>query len=315
MAVQIQEVGPRDGLQNEATLLSTGQKLALIDRLARAGLRRIEAGSFVHPRAVPAMADSDQVFARLERHPGVAYGGLVLNERGYRRAVAAQVDEVHFSFAVTESFNRRNQRARPEESMALAASLAQEGRTQGLRLTLTLGAAFGCPFEGPVDEGQVIEYARQGAEVGFDEIVLADTIGVGVPSQAARLVRRAIEATGGRVPIGVHLHNTRNTGLANAYAALEAGAVVFDASVGGLGGCPFAPKATGNIATEALVYMPDGMGVATGIDLDALLAAARWLEEQVGHPLEGMVMKAGPFRAAPQAAEGAEAHAGGPHAG
>jgi len=295
MRVTIYEVGPRDGLQNEATLLSTEQKVELIGRLARAGLRRIEAGSFVHPRAVPPMADSDQVLARLDRQPGVVYGGLVLNEHGYRRAVAAGVDEVHFAFAVTESFNQRNQRQTPEESLALAADLARRARADGLRLTLTLAAAFGCPFEGPVDEGRVIEFARLGAEAGVDEIVLADTIGVGVPSQAGRLVRRVLEATGGRVPIGVHLHNTRNTGLANAYAALEAGAVVFDASVGGLGGCPFAPNATGNIATEDLVYMLERMGVATGIDLDALIATARWLQDVVGHRLEGMVMKAGPF--------------------
>ena len=293
--VQVQEVGPRDGLQNEATLLSTEQKVELIGRLARAGLRRIEAGSFVHPRAVPPMADSDQVLARLDRQPGVVHGGLVLNEHGYRRAVAAGVYEVHFAFAVTESFNQRNQRQTPEESLALAADLARRARADGLRLTLTLAAAFGCPFEGPVDEGRVIEFARLGAEAGVDEIVLADTIGVGVPSQAGRLVRRVLEATGGRVPIGVHLHNTRNTGLANAYAALEAGDVVFDASVGGLGGCPFAPNATGNIATEDLVYMLERMGVATGIDLDALIATARWLQDVVGHRLEGMVMKAGPF--------------------
>lgn len=315
MAVQIQEVGPRDGLQNEATPLSLRQKLALIDRLAGAGLRRIEAGSFVHPQAVPAMADSDQVFARLHRKPGTVYGGLVLNDRGYRRALAAQVDEVHFTFAVTESFNQRNQRAHPDESLALVEDLTREAQTQGLRVTLTLGAAFGCPFEGRVDEGRVIEYARRGAEAGVDEIVLADTIGVGVPSQAARLVRRTLEATGGRLPIGVHLHNTRNTGLANAYAALEAGAVVFDASVGGLGGCPFAPGATGNIATEDLVYMLEGMGIGTGVDLDALIATARWLQEQVGHPLEGMVMRAGPFRPDRPVGEGADPHGGAPNAG
>lgn len=296
MRVVIQEVGPRDGLQNEATRLSIEQKGELIDRLTEAGIRRIEVGSFVHPQAVPQMADTDELFHRLRRRPGVTYAGLVLNERGYERALAAGVDEIHFTFAVTESFNRRNQRARPEDSFGVFASLTRRAKEQGLRCTLTLGVAFGCPFEGAVDEGRVIDYVRRAAEAGLDEIVLADTIGVGVPSQASRLVRRAIEATGGRVPIGVHLHNTRNTGLANAYAALEAGATVFDASVGGLGGCPFAPHATGNIATEDLVYMLEGMGIDTGIDLERLIETARWLETQVGHRLEGMVMKAGPFR-------------------
>ncbi|CAM3436043.1 hydroxymethylglutaryl-CoA lyase [Hydrogenibacillus schlegelii] len=298
--IAIQEVGPRDGLQNEPVRLSTAEKIAFIERLAATGLRRIEAVSFVHPERVPQMADAEAVWAGFRRASGVTYAGLVLNRRGFERARTAGVEEIHFAFGVTETFNRKNQGAAPEASFRQFAALLEEAEAAGargrFRATLTLSVAFGCPYEGPVDEGRVVDFVRRAAEAGFDEIVLADTIGVGVPTQAARLVRRAIEATGGRVPIGVHFHNTRNTGLANVYAALEAGATVFDASVGGLGGCPFAPNATGNIATEDLVYMLEGMGVATGVDLDALIGVARWIEGKVGRRLEGMVMKAGPFR-------------------
>jgi isopropylmalate/homocitrate/citramalate synthase len=295
-SVSLQEVGPRDGLQNEARHLTADQKVELVERLAAAGLRRIEAGSFVHPQAVPQMADSELVFARVRRQPGVTYAGLVLNERGYQRARAAGVDEVHFSFGVTPGFNQRNQRAAPAESFAAFCRLAARARAEGLRTTLTFSVAFGCPFDGRVDPGRVADFAARGAEAGFDELVLADTIGVAVPTQVTDLVRRVRQATGGRVPLGCHFHNTRNTALANAYAALVEGVTVLDAAVGGCGGCPFAPNATGNVATEDLVYMLHGMGVATGVDLEALIAVAAWLEALLGHRLEGMVMKAGPFR-------------------
>ncbi len=299
MAIQVQEVGPRDGLQNDPARLSTEQRVQLVERLAAAGLRRIETGSFVHPQAVPAMADSEAVFAGIRRRPGVSYSGLALNGRGVQRALAVHVDEVHLSFGITESFNRRNQRQSPEDNFRAFCELLPQVRAAGIPCTLTFSVAFGCPFEGAVDPGRVMSFVEQAGAAGFDEIGLADTIGVAVPSQVADLFRRARAAVGPRVPIAAHFHNTRNTGIANAYAALEAGATVLDAAVGGTGGCPFAPKATGNIATEDLVYMLEGMGIATGVDLDALIEVARWLEGQLGHRLEGMVMKAGPFRTVP----------------
>ncbi len=299
MGIQVQEVGPRDGLQNDPARLSAAQKVALVERLAAAGLRRIETGSFVHPRAVPAMADSEAVFAGIHRRPGVSYSGLALNGRGVERALAATVDEVHLSFGITESFNQKNQRQSPEDNFRAFCELLPKVKAAGIPCTLTFSVAFGCPFEGQVDPGRVMSFVERAAEAGFDEIGLADTIGVAVPSQVSALFTRARGTIGTRVPIAAHFHNTRSTGLANAYAALESGATIFDAAVGGTGGCPFAPNATGNIATEDLVYMLDGMGVATGIDLEALIEVARWLEGQLGHRLEGMVMKAGPFRTVP----------------
>jgi hydroxymethylglutaryl-CoA lyase len=297
----VQEVGPRDGLQNDPSRLSTMQKIELVQRLARTGLRRIETGSFVHPKAVPAMADSEAVFDGIRKRAEVSYSGLALNARGVDRALAAHVDEVHLSLGITESFNQRNQRQTPEDNFRAFVELLPAVRAAGIPCTLTFSVAFGCPFEGPVDPGRVISFVERAAAAGFNEIGLADTIGVAVPSQVADLFRRAKAAIAGRAAIAAHFHNTRNTGLANAYAALEAGATVFDAAVGGTGGCPFAPQATGNIATEDLVYMLEGMGVATGVDLDALIETARWLQDQLGHRLEGMVMKAGPFRTVPLA--------------
>ena len=270
-----------------------------MQRLARCGLARIEAGSFVHPQAVPAMADSEAVFAGIQRQAGVSYSGLALNGRGVDRALAAQVGEIHMSFGITDSFNQRNQRQSPEDNFRAFCDLLPKVRAAGIPCTLTFSVAFGCPFEGPVDPGRVMSFVERAAEAGFDEIGLADTIGVAVPSQVADLFRRARAAIAGRAAIAAHFHNTRNTGIANAYAALEAGASVFDAAVGGTGGCPFAPQATGNIATEDLVYMLEGMGIGTGIDLDALIETAQWLERQLAHRLEGMVMKAGPFRTVP----------------
>lgn len=294
-SVVLREVGPRDGLQNEARLLPLEEKQELIRRLLAAGLRHIEIGSFVSPKAVPQMADTDQLCRTVPRPPGVVYTGLVLNARGYDRAAAAGVDAVNLALAVTETFNRRNQGAAPGESMAVFRDLVQRARADGKACSITLGTAFGCPFEGEVPEGTVLRFVEQAAGYGVELITLADTIGVAVPTQVVRLVRAARRVAGPDVAIGCHFHNTRNTGLANAYAALEEGAALLDASVGGTGGCPFAPRATGNIATEDLVYMLERMGVATGVDLEALIAAARWLEERLGHPLDGQVMKSGPF--------------------
>ena len=292
VAVTICDVAPRDGLQNDALVLEPAVRAELVDRLAGAGLPRIEAVSFVSPTRVPQMAGAEEVVQAIERQPGVVYAGLALNEKGYDRLVATGLDEVHFAFAATETFNQRNQGASVAESLAAAARIVGRAHADGLRATVTIGASCGCPFEGKVEPGRVADLAGTIAAAGPDEIVLADTIGVGVPSQVGKLV----EATVGLgPPVGVHLHNTRNTGYANAIAAIAAGATVLDASVGGIGGCPFAPRATGNIATEDLVYLLHGEGIETGIDLDALVTVAEWLERVLGRQLEGQIYRAGTF--------------------
>jgi isopropylmalate/homocitrate/citramalate synthase len=292
VTVTICDVGPRDGLQNEQTHLEPPVRAELVNRLAAAGVPRIECVSFVNPARVPQMAGAEEVVAGIEREPGTVYAGLVLNEKGYDRLLPTGLDEVHYAFAATETFNQRNSNASVDESVQTAERIVQRAQTDGIRATVTIGAAFGCPFEGAVDPGHVLGLAGRLAAAGADEICFADTIGVGVPRQARQLLSEGAKLG---VPIGVHLHNTRNTGFANALAALEAGAAVFDASVGGIGGCPFAPRATGNIATEDLVYLFAGEGVDTGIDLDALIRVAEWLEGLLGRQLPGHVYRAGAF--------------------
>jgi (R)-citramalyl-CoA lyase len=288
----IREVGPRDGLQNEQEILSPETRAELVDRLAATGLRRVEAASFVNPERVPQMAGAEQVAGTLHRVNGVIYAGLALNERGYERLRETGLDEVSFALAATESFSQRNAGTSVEASIAAAEEIVARSRADGLRASLTISVAFGCPFEGPVSPDRVVEIAERLASTEPDELVLADTIGVARPSQVRRLLERV--ATLGR-PVGGHFHNTRNTGFANAYAALEAGVSMLDASVGGLGGCPFAPKATGNIGTEDLVYLLEGEGVDTGVDLDGLIDVSKWLEELLGRQLEGYVYRAGRF--------------------
>ena len=290
--VTLVEVGPRDGLQNESDVLASDVRAELVRRLVSSGLRVIEAASFVDPRRVPQMAGAEEVVAALDRAEGVVYAGLALNERGYERLVAAGLDEARFSFGATESFNRRNQNASVQESLEAAKRIVARARADGIRSAVTISVAFGCPFEGEVEEARVLELAAAVADGRPDTLLLADTIGVGVPAQARRLFSSASELG---VPLGGHFHNTRNTGFANALAALEAGASVLDASVGGLGGCPFAPKATGNIASEDLVYLLEREGVATGVDLNALIAVSEWLESVLGRRLEGQLYRAGPF--------------------
>jgi hydroxymethylglutaryl-CoA lyase/(R)-citramalyl-CoA lyase len=290
--VRLYDVGPRDGLQNEPDVLAPDVRAELVARLVAAGLGAVEVASFVDPRRVPQMAGAEEVAAALERAPDVVYAGLALNERGYERLVAAGLDELRFSFGVTESFNRRNQNASVAESAALAGRLAERARQDGIRSTIVLSVAFGCPFEGRVEEAAVLGLAGEVASAAPDAIVLADTIGVGVPGQVRRLVARV---AGLGVPVGGHFHNTRNTGYANALAALDAGAAVLDASVGGLGGCPFAPNASGNVATEDLVYLLHGEGVETGVDLDGLIGVSNWLAGLLGRRLEGQVYRAGGF--------------------
>jgi (R)-citramalyl-CoA lyase len=291
-SVRLYDVGPRDGLQNEPDVLSPDVRAELVGRLVQAGLQAVEVASFVDPRRVPQMAGAEEVVAALDRAAGVVYAGLALNERGYERLVVSGLDEVRFSFGVTESFNRRNQNASVEESLELGRRIAGRAREDGIRSTLILSVAFGCPFEGAVEERRVLKLAESLAEARPDVLMLADTIGVAVPGQVRRLIEAA---TALGLPTGGHFHNTRNTGYANALAALEAGASVLDASVGGLGGCPFAPRATGNIATEDLVYVLHGEGVETGVDLGALVDVSGWLEGLLGRQLEGQVYRAGPF--------------------
>ena len=290
--VTIYEVGPRDGLQNEPDILAPDVRAELVRRLVVAGVTAIEVASFVDPRRVPQMTGAEEIVASLERAQGVVYAGLALNERGFDRLVEAGLDEVRFAFGVTESFNQRNQGAAVDDSLEAAAGIVGRGRERGIRTAVTLSVAFGCPFEGQVDPGHVLELAERVAALEPDIILLADTIGVAVPGEVRGLIARTVELG---VPVGAHFHNTRNTGYANAIAALEAGATVLDASVGGLGGCPFAPKATGNIATEDLVYLLHREGVETGIDLGALLEVSGWLEGVLGRQLEGQLYRAGTF--------------------
>ena len=292
MTVTVCDVGPRDGLQNQPLTLPPETRAELVNMLAAAGVPRVEAASFVSPKHVPQMAGAEEVVAGIERRDGVVYAGLVVNDRGYDRLRETELDEVHVAFAASEEFNQRNARRSVDETLAAVDRILARAKDDGLRSTVAIGTSFGCPFEGAVDPGRVQALAERLAASGVDEISLADTVGVAVPRQVADLVAR-VQPLG--LPVGVHLHNTRNTGFANAVAALEAGATIVDASVGGIGGCPFAPRATGNIATEDVVYLLHGQGIETGIDLDALIAIATWLEAQLGRELEGQVYKAGTF--------------------
>lgn len=297
--MQIIEVSPRDGLQNEAALVSTEQKVALVRRAAAAGARRIEAVSFVNPRAVPQMADAEAVMAQLAADPllarlGVSLIGLVLNRRGVDRALSAGVDELNFVVVASETFNRRNQGVAIAETLAQLAGSAAIARAEGRPISVTIGAAFGCPFEGEVEAGQVAGIAARVADMGVDEIALADTIGVADPVAVEHRVARVAAAAPG-VALRCHFHNTRNTGLANAFAAWRAGVEALDASIGGIGGCPFAPAATGNIPTEDTVYMFERMGVATGYDLTALVEAATWIGGVLSREPPGMLSRAGLF--------------------
>jgi len=290
--VLIVDVGPRDGLQNEPDVLAPEIRAELVGKLVGAGIRAVEVASFVDPRRVPQMVGAEELVAALDRVDGVRYAGLALNERGYDRLVESGLDEVRFAFGTTESFNRRNQNASVQESLETAIRTVERARADAIRSAVTVSVAFGCPFEGAVDESRVIELATEIAAAGPDTLLLADTIGVAVPAQVSRLVSRVSELG---VPVGGHFHNTRNTGYANALAALAAGATVLDASVGGLGGCPFAPRATGNIATEDLVYLLQGEGIETGVDLESLIGVSAWLEDVLGRELEGQVYRAGRF--------------------
>ena len=300
--VQIVEVGARDGLQNEAEVIGTPDKAQLIDRLLEAGVRRIEVASFVNPARVPQMADGEAVIAGLPDRNDVSYIGLCLNKRGVLRAIASReggrrgVDEAGCVVVASDSFGQRNQGQTIVEGIAENVAMLRLAREAGLVPQVTISAAFGCPFEGAVLPAQVIEIAKAMADAGAVEIALADTIGVAVPAQVEELFGRLAAAAPG-VRLRAHFHNTRGTGIANAWAAYRSGVRVLDASLGGLGGCPFAPRATGNIATEDLVFLLDHSGVASGVELDALIAVNVWFASVLGRPLPSMVAKAGGWKA------------------
>ncbi|MGK2286693.1 hydroxymethylglutaryl-CoA lyase [Pedomonas sp. V897] len=300
-SVAIVEVGARDGLQNEPEVFSTATKVELLTRMMDAGARRLEVASFVHPKLVPQMADAEAVVAALPDRKDTSYIGLVLNKRGLLRALATReggrrgVDEAGCVAVASDSFGQRNQGQTIEEAIREASDNLRLARQEGLVPQVTVSVAFGCPFEGDVPPARVLDIVRRLADSEPDEIALADTIGAAVPAQVTDLFSRVREALPRTIRLRAHFHNTRNTGIANAWAAFEAGAEVLDSSVGGLGGCPFAPRATGNIATEDLLYLLARSGVATGLDLDQTIATARWFEDVRGKPAASMLAKAGPF--------------------
>lgn len=293
--IEIVEVGPRDGLQSEAQVLPTATKLEFVRRLVASGLQRIEVASFGNPKRVPQMADAEAMLAALgQARPEARYIGLVLNRKGFDRALAAGCAEVGMAIAATESFSQRNQGCSVEEGIDSWLDIATAARAAGVRAQVTISMAFGCPFEGEVAVSRVREIALKLASGQPDELAVADTIGVAAPTQVTEVIAALREALPG-TRLRAHFHNTRNTGIANAYAAVQAGVRILDASCGGIGGCPFAPAATGNIPTEDLCYMLQRMGLRTGVDLPALLDTSRWLQTQLDHPVPGMVVRAGLF--------------------
>jgi hydroxymethylglutaryl-CoA lyase len=292
--VQVIEVSPRDGLQNEPVEVGTDDKVRLIEHAIAMGARRIEVASFVNPKRVPRMADAEAVLAALPRTPGVSYIGLALNRRGFERAAAAGVHEVNYVLVASDTFSRKNNGADTFETLPGWAEVAAAAAAARLRTTVTIGAAFGCPFEGEVPVARVVELARRAAAYGTDEIALADTIGAASPADVIERFA-ALRAALPGIRLRAHLHNTRNTGMANAYAAVTAGVAALDSSLGGVGGCPFAPAATGNIPTEDLLYMLNRMDIVTGLDIGKAIAAAKWLEGVIGRPNPGLVARAGIF--------------------
>jgi hydroxymethylglutaryl-CoA lyase len=297
-SIQIVEVGPRDGLQNEPDIVSTADKLEMIGRMIDAGARRLEVASFVHPQRVPQMADAEAVIAGLPDRKDVSYIGLTLNKRGVLRALATKeggrrgVDEIGCVIVASDTFGQKNQGQTVAEGIAEASEMIRFARENGLIAQVTISAAFGCPFEGDVPAHRVVDIARAVLDAGPSEIALADTIGVGVPAQVTDLFGRLSEFVPADIPLRAHFHNTRGTGIANAWAAMAAGVRVLDASLGGLGGCPFAPRATGNIATEELIYLAERSGIAHGMDLDAAIAANRWMAGILGRELPSLVARA-----------------------
>ncbi len=292
--IELVEVGPRDGLQNEALLVATDDKVELARRAISAGVKRLELTSFVNPKRVPQMADAEDVVRLFGRPPGVTRIGLVMNEQGAQRAIDCGIDQLGAVTLATDAFGIRNQKQTSAESVEVASRIVAMAKAAERSAQVTISVAFGCPFSGEVDHGRVVEMARQLAAAGPCEIALADTIGVAVPAHVSRLVR-AVKAAIGSIPVRAHFHDTRNTGIANVWAAVEAGAATIDASIGGLGGCPFAPGAAGNVASEDVVYLLDRSGVSTGVDFDTLVSTSNWLSGVMGKELPSMLARAGGF--------------------
>lgn len=293
-SIEIVEVGPRDGLQNEDVLLSTDQKLSLIDHLISSGVKRIEAVSFAHPKYVPQMADAEAVMAGVPRVDGVSYIGLIMNWRGWKRALESGVDEANMPVVATDTFNIKNQGVPTYDSIAVLDDVVNEADAQAIPVSATIAASWGCPFEGEVPTGRLVDVVERVAQTGVAEIALADTIGVADPWSVEERIK-AVSSVVGDIPLRVHFHDTRNTGIANTYAAIQGGVRVIDASVGGIGGCPFAPAATGNIATDDLVYMLNRAGFEHGVSLEHLIGVSAEMEQALGKPVPAMLPKAGDF--------------------
>ncbi|AZI36988.1 putative hydroxymethylglutaryl-CoA lyase [Caenibius tardaugens NBRC 16725] len=293
-SVEIVEVGPRDGLQNEKLIVATADKVELAQRAIAAGVKRLEVTSFVNPKRVPQMADAEDVVKLLGRPEGVTRIGLVLNEQGAQRAIDCGMDQLGAVALATDAFGIRNQKQTSAESVEVARRIIAMGKAAGRSAQVTISVAFGCPFAGEVDPARVVAMARQLADAGPCEIALADTIGVAVPGQVSRLIA-AVRAEIGAIPVRAHFHDTRNTAIANVWAAVEAGAATIDAALGGLGGCPFAPGAAGNVATEDVIYLLDRSGVTTGIDFASLVTSSKWLGGVMGKELPSMLARAGGF--------------------
>lgn len=293
--IEICDVSPRDGLQNEATLFSTEEKVDLVKQIIRAGVRRIEVTSFVNPLRVPQMADAAEVMSALPRPKGVSYSGLVMNQRGLERALTSNVHEVNIVVVATDTFCGKNQGMTTQQSIGVAAGLVASARNAGIKSTITIGAAFGCPFEGEVSIERIRDVITQVVDAGPDELALADTIGVAVPSDITERLNIARSVAPSTLPLRLHLHDTRHTAVANALAAFEVGVNALDASVGGMGGCPFAPKATGNVATEDLLYLFNRMNVETGVSFDRIVETTDWLEGKLDKKLPGALLRAGSF--------------------
>ena len=293
-AITLVEVGPRDGLQSEPEVLATDTKVQFIQKAIDAGITRLEVASFVHPKLVPQMADAEALIEKLPQVDGVSYIGLVMNERGLDRALATNVHEIGMVVVTSDTYNRKNQGCSSNESVSAWHAISAKARLEGLRANVMIASAFGCPFEGEVEPARVVDLAKQILESEPAELGIADSIGVAVPNQVTDLLGRVREVIGD-IPLRCHFHNTRNTGLANAQAAVEAGVSYLDASIGGIGGCPFAPAATGNIPTDDLLYMLDRSGVQTGVSLEQIISVSNWLEAELGRPVPAMLPKAGAF--------------------
>lgn len=292
--ITIVEVGPRDGLQSEPEILPTDSKVTFIEKAIDAGIRRLEVASFVHPKLVPQMADAEALIEKLPQRDDVSYIGLIMNERGLDRALTTKIHEIGMVVVASDTYNRKNQGCSTSDSVSAWQGISAKAKSAGLRANVMISSVFGCPYEGEVKVERVVELAKQVTDAGPAELGIADSIGVAVPDQVAELLGR-VKGVIGDIPLRCHFHNTRNTGLANAQAAVVAGVTYLDASIGGIGGCPFAPAATGNIPTDDLLYMLDRSGVRTGVSLEKIIAVSQWLEQELGRGVPALLPKAGGF--------------------